>query len=108
MDDESENNSRVISNMSCPSFDLNDQNLLDFTSFWLEGVTQSSFAILGIVANLTSCYILTRKSMKNAFNLLLVTLASFDCFYLLGAILESFRFFKNTSFFRRQKGSKFN
>ena len=52
-----------------------------------------SFAlgVLGLLGNLISCFILTRKAMRSAFNLLLVTLAAFDMWYLMGAILESFR-----------------
>lgn len=35
--------------------------------------------------------VLGRKEMRNAFNLLLVTMACFDSTYLFGSILESFR-----------------
>jgi hypothetical protein len=33
-----------------------------------------------------------RKELRNAFNLLLVALACFDSFYIIGALLESLRY----------------
>ena len=48
-------------------------------------------AILGIVGNILASVILTRREMRNAFNLLLVSMACFDSTYLFGSILESFR-----------------
>ena len=52
---------------------------------------QTTVAILGIVGNMLASVILTRKEMRNAFNLLLVSMACFDSTYLFGSILESFR-----------------
>ena len=52
---------------------------------------QSIFAIVGVLGNLGSCFILNNRSMRNTFNLLLVTLALSDSWYLFGALLESFR-----------------
>ena len=52
---------------------------------------QTTVAILGIIGNALASVILTRKEMRNAFNLLLVTMACFDSTYLFGSILESFR-----------------
>ena len=52
---------------------------------------QTTVAILGIVGNSLASVILTRKEMRNAFNLLLVSMACFDSTYLFGSILESFR-----------------
>lgn len=77
--------------LDCPSFTQADSFFLVKFSFWVEGVAQTSIATLGIFGNLISCLILTRKHMRNSFNLLLVTLAAYDTWYLFGAILESFR-----------------
>ena len=52
---------------------------------------QTTVAILGIVGNILASVILTRREMRNAFNLLLVSMACFDSTYLFGSILESFR-----------------
>lgn len=77
--------------LNCPRFDKEDMVFLINFSFWVEGVLQTGLATLGILGNFVSIFVLTRKSMRNAFNLLLVTLAAFDTWYLFGAILESFR-----------------
>ena len=53
--------------------------------------SQTTVAILGIIGNILASVILTRKEMRNAFNLLLVSMACFDSTYLFGSILESFR-----------------
>ena len=81
----------VISVISCPISNKCCDGLLSSLGFWLEGVVQVTFAILGILSNLVSCMILASKDMRNAFNLLLIALALFDCGYLFGSILESFR-----------------
>lgn len=47
----------------------------------------------GILGNVASCYILSRREMRNSFNLLLVMLSAYDTFYLLFAILDSCRKF---------------
>ena len=60
-------------------------------SFFLPPSPQTTVAILGIVGNILASVILTRKEMRNAFNLLLVSMACFDSTYLFGSILESFR-----------------
>ena len=58
----------------CPDFSEADSLLLVTFSFWVEGVLQTGLASLGILGNCISCFVLTRKTMRNAFNLLLVTL----------------------------------
>ena len=78
--------------LDCPHYDDEDQYLLEILSFVIGGVVQTIVAILGIFGNFLASYILcTRKEMRNAFNLLLVTMACFDSLYLFGSILESFR-----------------
>lgn len=80
-----------ISTLDCPDYDDEAMKMVDEFSFWIEGVTQTIIAILGICGNIVAGFILSRREMRNAFNLLLVTLACFDSTYLFGSILESFR-----------------
>lgn len=75
----------------CPEYGEDEQRLLDGLSFWLEGLVQTTIAISGIIFNIFSSLILASKDMRNSFNLLLIALGCFDCFYLFGSILESFR-----------------
>ena len=58
---------------------------------------QTTLAVLGIVGNTIASVIISRKEMRNAFNLLLVSLACFDSTYLFGSILESIRLVANSS-----------
>ena len=53
----------------------------------------SVVAFGGIFGNVASCYILSRREMRNSFNLLLVMLSVYDTFYLLFAVLDSCRKF---------------
>ena len=94
-------NPNVTSEIWCPEYNDCCGFLLGDLSFWLGGVTQVTFAIIGILSNLVSCVILGSKEMRNAFNLLLIALALFDCGYLFGSILESFR--KSFNMVRRIK-----
>ena len=75
----------------CPQYNECCDYLLHQLGFWLEGVIQTTFAVIGILVNLISSLILASKEMRNAFNLLLIALAFFDSCYLFGSILESFR-----------------
>ena len=78
--------------LNCPEFGEEEKQIQEKVSFAIEGVLQTVVAILGILGNSLASFILcTRKEMRNAFNLLLVTLACFDSCYLFGSILESFR-----------------
>ena len=52
---------------------------------------QTPIAIFGLICNLASCVVLASKEMRNSFNLMLIALALFDCGYLFGAVLESFK-----------------
>ena len=81
----------VTSEIWCPVYNACCDVFVDRLAFWLEGVVQVTFAIIGILMNIASCCILGSKEMRNPFNLLLIALAMFDCGYLFGAILESFR-----------------
>ena len=77
--------------LDCPDYAASDYERLDVFTFWVEGVLQTSVAVLGIVGNILASVIVCRKEMRNSFNLLLVSLAVFDSTYLFGSILESCR-----------------
>ena len=80
-----------IPKRDCPSFSHQDELFLKSFSFWVEGVVQTLCAVLGIIGNILASVIITRKDMRNSFNLLLVSLACFDSTYLVGSILDSIR-----------------
>ena len=85
-------NNNTLVDLDCPDYGDEEEQLLQKVSFAIEGVVQTIVAILGILGNSLASFILSsRKEMRNAFNLLLVTLACFDSLYLFGSILESFR-----------------
>ena len=67
--------------LDCPKFSQSDNDLLDFFSFWVEGVLTTIVAILGIFGNTIVSIIIVQKEMRNSFNLLLVSLACFDSTY---------------------------
>ena len=75
----------------CPLISDNDEFIITLCMFWLEGVTQTTLAIMGMTCNTIFSFILSRKELRNSFNILLIILATFDSVYLFGAILESFR-----------------
>ena len=85
------NNTTFDAFINCPIFSEEDEIFLKMFSFWVEGVIQTICAIFGIFGNIIASIIITRKEMRNSFNLLLVSLACFDSTYLLGSILESIR-----------------
>ena len=80
-----------LDNLDCPLYSEKDFEFLDTFSFWVEGVLQTILAFFGIVGNTIASVIISRKEMRNSFNLLLVSLACFDSTYRFGSILESFR-----------------
>ena len=76
----------------CPQISDWAHQIIIYFSFYVEGVLLCIVGTIGIMINLvSSILILTRKEMRNCFNILLVTLAAFDSWYLFGAILESCR-----------------
>ena len=77
--------------LDCPVYSDADTYFLEHFGFWVEGILQVTVAALGIVGNTIASVIISRKEMRNSFNLLLVSLACFDSTYLFGSILESFR-----------------
>jgi len=74
---------------SCTFLTLEEQIFLWDVKFWTEGVVQLSLAVIGVITNLVSIYVLSRKELSNTFNQLLITLAIFDILYLLIMFLDS-------------------
>ena len=77
--------------LDCPEYDESGEVLIKKFSFWVEGITLCITAFFGLIGNSISAIILSRKRMRNCFNILLIALAVYDNIYLIGAILESFR-----------------
>ena len=50
---------------------------------------QVVLAVLGVVTNLISIYVLSRKELRNTFNQLLIILAIFDILYLCLVFIDS-------------------
>ena len=59
---------------------------LDYTMY---NFFQLSLAVIGVITNLVSIYVLSRKELINTFNQLLITLAIFDVLYLVIMFLDS-------------------
>ena len=101
------------STLDCPIYTEDSEYWMEFINFWVGGVVQTLFILFGFVGkfwlftksisnlvygktlcisgNLLFIFILTRKELRNSFNLLLVALALFDICFLIGAQLESIR-----------------
>ena len=82
----------------CPYSNEYCSQLLDTSSFWIEGVIATAIGFTGILMNIIFCYVLSRREMRNVFNFLLIALVFFDNIYLLCHSLEAFRlYFSMTS-----------
>ena len=77
------------SNISCPEATEWEVSALILLSFLLEGVAQFTISCLGIIGNLVSMFVLTRKALRNFFNQLLVVLSVYDIVYCFTMMLES-------------------
>ncbi|XP_059098618.1 FMRFamide peptide receptor frpr-18-like [Tigriopus californicus] len=77
--------------LDCPTFSEEDENTIEFFSFWVEGVANVVMAALGLVANTVSSLILCKEDMRNSFNFLLIALFFMDSCYLVGSITEAIR-----------------
>ena len=76
----------------CPGITKWESDFIAYLGYYVEGVLILVTSIVGITINLvSSIIILTRSEMRNCFNILLVALAGYDSWYLIGAILESVR-----------------
>jgi len=53
---------------NCTFLTMEEKILLFKAKFWLEGVVQLSFAVLGVTTNLVSIYVLSRRELSNTFN----------------------------------------
>ena len=74
--------------LGCCSHDPGDADLIGSISFWVEGVFTFVVGLFGLFGNLLSISVLLAKDMRNAFNYLLVALASVDSFLITFAILD--------------------
>ena len=74
--------------------------MVDEFSFWIDVVVMNCIAISGLILNLFAIYILsTRRSMRNFFNSLLISLFVFDSTFLLMVITETLlRRYKNYAY----------
>ncbi len=77
--------------LDCPQYSNDTATAIDLFAYWVEGILLCVIAVPGIAGNALSSYILSGKTMRNSFNILLIALALFDNTYLFGSILESFR-----------------
>ena len=77
--------------LDCPQYSNDTAAAIDLFAYWVEGILLCVIAVPGIVGNALSSYILSGKTMRNSFNILLIALALLDNTYLFGSILESFR-----------------
>ena len=75
----------------CPNHTETEQFWIKNTAYWLDGVTKTILAIIGIFLNIVAGYILLRPKMKNSFNLCLFVLNIIDTIFLMGSISESFK-----------------
>ena len=87
------------SSLDCPEFGEDYFKMAEEFSFWVEGVFQTIVGILGIFGNIVAGFILSRREMRNSFNLLLVTLACFDSTY----VSNNITMYQQTSLLRCQK-----
>ena len=83
--------SNVSSEIWCPYYNDCCQVRLDMLEYWLGGVITVIFCIIGITLNIGACCVWGSTKMRHPFNLLLIALCIFDCGFLMGQVLESFR-----------------
>ena len=73
----------------CPLATSHDLIILTLLKFFLEGVIRCFISVVGILGNLASIFILTRKELISLFNQLLVVLVIYDLIYLLTTMMDS-------------------
>lgn len=81
----------LLEQLDCPVYTDEEKARVDVFSVWCEGVLITVIAVFGLLGNTVATIILSKKSMRNSFNLLLIALAIYDNIYLVGGILESCR-----------------
>ena len=90
-EDEARYNRTLQLILLCPNHTETEQFWIKNTAYWLDGVTKTILAIIGIFLNIVAGYILLRPKMKNSFNLCLFVLNIIDTIFLMGSISESFK-----------------
>ena len=77
---------------SCYEIRQTDWDYIYDVGYWVDCVLLCIIAASGLLGNVISVFILLKGNMRNLFNLLLVASACMDSCYLIGAILEAFRY----------------
>ena len=75
----------------CPKYTKMEENMITYTSFWVDGVAKMIMAFVGIFLNGLAFYVLNRPKMKNSFNKCLMALAVFDSIFQTMSIIEALR-----------------
>ena len=86
-----DNLSNVSSEIWCSYYNDCCGDHLDMLAYWLGGVIRVIFCIIGIILNIGACCVWGSTKMRHPFNLLLIALCIFDCGFLMGSVLASFR-----------------
>ena len=84
--------------LNCYHSTPGETETLRIIGLWIEGVLPIVIGIPGIIGNVLASVILSRKSMRNSFNFLLIALAIYDSCYI---ILDIFQ--KRKDFFSSSK-----
>ena len=87
----SSNTSANLSHLEaiCPKYSDTELSWIHASDFWLDGVAKTSLAIWGLLTNTFACFILSRPSMKNSFNMSLSALAGIDSIYLIFEVFKT-------------------
>ncbi len=72
----------------CCSQTASEAQLVGTLAFWVEGVLTFIVGSLGIFGNTLSVSVLAAKDMRNAFNILLIVLATVDTFLIAFTIFD--------------------
>ena len=74
--------------LNCYNSTEQNNALLETIGFWVEGVLPIIIGVPGIVGNVFAAIILSGKTMRNSFNILLIALAIYDSGYVLLDIFQ--------------------
>ena len=85
--------SNISSGRTCPKLEDEDHEFIETFEYWIGGVGVCIFAVPGMVFSLIAIFYLLTKivTRHNTFNLLLITLFSWDIIYLFCETLETLR-----------------
>ena len=86
-------NANISSRWTCPKLEDEDHEFIEAFEYWIGGIGVCMFAVPGMVFSFIAIFYLITKTSKshNTFNLLLITLFSWDIIYLLCEMLETLR-----------------